>query len=134
MKNKKAFSDISYIFLFFFTISLISVWVFAGNNLFYHNNIDIRNLEAITLSDKLTRTIINKINLNHDLTEDFNIYEEANLNYQIINNGDYYFRIEFLENNNPIKTIEEGTRSFKVECELKSDKFPQCHKNTIFIE
>lgn len=133
LKNKKAYDNISDNIMLFIVFSIIAVWIFAGITIFYSNNIDIRSNEAEILSDKLTRTIINKIDNNENLAEDFNVYKEADLNSQIVK--EYYnFKVEIYENNNLIKTIKGGNnRGFEVECELNDKKLLQCHKQSLVL-
>ena len=124
--NKKAYYNISDIVMMFIAFAIIGIFIAAGIYIFYSHTIDVRTNEANILYNKLIKSIIFNGNLREEVLSDYKIYQEAGLNSKILNNGEYYFKIEIFENENLIKKIEEGNLGFEVECFLESDKFPQC--------
>ena len=123
--NKKAYYNISDIVMMFIAFAIIGIFIEAGIYIFYSHTIDVRSNEADILSDKLIKAIIKNGNLKEEVLSDYKIYQEAGLDPKILNNGEYYFKIEIFENE-LIKKIEEGNLGFEVECFLESDKFPKC--------
>lgn len=135
MKNKRGYYRFADIGMFFLSFAIVSVGIAIGIYLFYSNTIDIRDQEAKIISDRLVITITKNGKLNDDiLKDDFNILKEAKLNDKIINNGDFYFKIEIFDNSNIIKKIERGNGGFEVECFLKGKKFPKCAEKELLLD
>lgn len=135
--NKKGYYRFADIGMFFLSFAIVAVGIAIGIYLFYSNTVDIRNQEAKILLEKLSGVIIsNSLNqLNSKVLEDnFNILKEAGLNDKIINNGDFYFKIEIFDNSDIIKKIEQGNRGFEVECGLNGKKFPKCAEKELLID
>ncbi len=125
--NKKGYYRFADIGMFFLSFLIIAIGVSIGIYLFYSETVDIREREAVILSEKITKVIIKEEHLNQKVLEnDFNIFNEAEINIKIINNGDFYFKIEIFSLDNQILKIEEGNRDFEVECNLSGEKFPKC--------
>ena len=137
MKNKKGYYRFADIGMFFLSFAIVAVGITIGIYLFYSNTVDIRDKEAKILLEKLSVVIIdnnlNQLNIKV-LDNNFDIIREARLNDKIINNGDFYFKIEIFDNSNIIKKIEHGDRGFEVECFLKGKKFPKCAEKEILID
>ena len=131
--NKKAYYRFADIGMFFLCFVIIAVGIFIGIYIFYSSTIDVREQEAKIIYDKLVMAIIDNGELNQKILEansenEFDIFKEAKLDKNIVNE-DYYFKIEiFTINNELIKKIEEGNRDFEVECFLESKKFPKCYQ------
>ncbi|MEK6872989.1 MAG: hypothetical protein AABW90_03175 [Nanoarchaeota archaeon] len=133
--NKKGYYRFADIGMFFLSFAIVTVGIAIGIYLFYSNTVDIRDHEAKIISDRLVIAITKNGKLNEDiLKNDFNILKEARLNDKIINNGDFYFKIEIFDNSNIIKKIEQGNRGFVVECGLKGKKFPKCVEKDFLID
>lgn len=136
MKNKRGYYRFADIGMFFLSFAIVAVGIAIGIYLFYSNTIDIRDQEAKIISDRLAITITKNGKLNEDiLKDDFNILKETRLNDKIINNGDFYFKIEIFDySNNLVKKINGGNRGFEVECFLKGKKFPKCAEKEFLID
>ena len=125
--NKKGYYRWSDIGMYIISFAVIAVGIGIGIFAFYSQTIDIRQQEADIIYDKLINSIVKDNRLNSIvLDENFNIYKESNLNKQIINDGNFYFKIEFFKGEELVKVIEDGNRDFNVNCFLKGDKFPKC--------
>lgn len=125
--NKKGYYRWSDIGMYIISFAVIAVGIGIGIFAFYSQTIDIRQQEADIIYDKLISSVIKDNKLNSIvLNETFNTYKESNLNKRIINNGNFYFKIEFFKGEELVNVIEDGNRDFKVNCFLKGEKFPKC--------
>jgi len=124
--NKKAYYSYDDVGMFFLSFLVIIVGIIIGLLVFYSQNYDVRQEEAKIIANKLVRGIIdNEIN-DKVLSKDFNLFIAADLDQKIINNGEYFFRLEIYEQDKLIKTFVEGNRDLEIFCELKTKKSPGC--------
>ena len=136
--HKKGYYRFADIGMFIISFAVIGVVIGMGIFIFYSHQIDIRGQEAEVLSNKIVRAVID--NGLNDL-ESFDIFREAGIDINIINNGDFYFKVEIIEiassTSEEVETakivFEEGNRDFEVECGLRSDKFPVCDSEELIV-
>ena len=128
--DKKGYYRFSDIGMFFISFAIIAIGITAGIYMFYSQNLDIRDDEAKILFDKLKNAVFKDGKLREEVLEDnFNIYDKADIDKELINNkklGFFYFKIEISEPEKPKKKIEGGAPSFEIECELPGDKLVTC--------
>lgn len=133
--NKKALrvSDSIMIFVFFLIIGIpITIAMFV----FYSNQADVRYEESKILAEKLINGVIINNDLNNDIfNENFDILKESRIDRNIINNGEFFFKIEVIEiGKDEGKIFQGGNRDFEVYCDLESEKFPKCFKEGIIVD
>ena len=66
-------------FWWFFILGLVLVAVAGGATMYYSTSIDVRNIEADVLADKLINCVIDNGHLNSELGN-FNIFEKCRIN------------------------------------------------------
>jgi len=130
--NKKGYTDISDMIIFMLAFVVIGLVIGFSINIFYAHDIDLRKQEAGVLGDKIAEGLsengLGDIN-------NLNIYELVDLNPNVINNGYYYFKIEFFQEGNKVgKTVFDGNREFEVNCQLPGDKLPKCKTLKVRID
>ena len=131
--NKKGYYRFADIGMFILSFAIIAVGIGAGIFIFYSHEEDIRQQESNALFDKLIEAIIKEGRLDEEVfIDDFNIYEKANLNHEVINQF-YYFKLEIFENGNLIKKIETVNLEFEILCN-KGDKNPVCIKRDLILD
>lgn len=119
--NKKAYYSFDDVGMFFLSFLIIIVGIIIGLNVFYSQNYDIREEEAKVIAFKLVKGILNENKIKEDiLSDNFDIFKESKIDKNIINNGEYFFRLEIYEQDNLIKTFVEGNRDLEIFCELKT--------------
>ena len=80
--NKKGYYRFSDIGMFFISFAIIAVGVTIGIYMFYSQNLDVRDDEVKILFEKLKDAIFEDGKLKKEVLEsNFNIYNEANLNF-----------------------------------------------------
>ena len=135
MLDKRAYIRMADTGMFGLFFLLTLVFLFIGFSLFYDSSTDVRGEEAIILHDKLVDAVLDKGRIREEVfMKSFNIFEEARVNKEVINNGEFYFSVEIFENDESIKKFVEGNRDFEVTCELKSKKFPLCYKRELLVD
>jgi hypothetical protein len=135
--NKKATSD-SFAMSpwLFIVLGVVTLCIMIGVSLYYSKFIDVRIDEAKILTDKLTEAISYNGYLNQEiLNNNFDIFKIAGLNKDLFNNpGNFYFNLIIYGNNGiEIKNIEEGTKDFKIQCEIPGEKMAVCYKKMFYL-
>lgn len=129
--NKKGYYRIAGIGMYFLMAIIIGSAIWIGTSLFYTHYVDTRADEAVTLSNKLVAVISEKDNLDKIIDREFNVFQEAGLDPEIIKNGDFYLSITIYDKDwkNKLGEVIEGNRDFEVACEFPGEKlFPICYK------
>lgn len=134
MKDKKAyylFGDTGMLILGFL---IIAIGISAGIYLYYSSKIDVRIDEAKILTDKIFMAVVKKGNLNEKIfSGDFDILKEARIDKKVIDNGDYYFKVDILKENEKSIVFEQGFPDYEVECFLSGRNFPECYSREFEI-
>jgi hypothetical protein len=128
LKYKKADSRILSPWLFII-LAFIGVIIVGGVFSFFSGSLDIRILEAKSLSDRLVFGISDNGYLrNNVLMDSFNIFENSKINEKMLdNNGVYYFNITLYdESGKLVKSIVKGNSDFEIQCRLKGNKLAKC--------
>jgi hypothetical protein len=114
--------------------AMIGVAVVAGVLIFNSAKIDVREKEADILVVRIIDCLVDNGYLIKDL-DSFDIFEECNLDKEIIENGDYWFNISFSDDK--LKDISAGVKNFEMLCELgeelKAENFPKCSEEKIYV-
>lgn len=135
LKDKKGGEKI-FSFWWFAVIAIVGVGIVSGVFIYYSSNVDVRDVEAEILFNKVERCIVQQgILTEESLEKGFNLLNECGLNENIFSRGSsFYFNISFLDENqkNLREDILEGDFSFEKDCELQetddvvTEKFPKC--------
>ena len=138
--NKKA--DERYLSPWMFIIwGLIGVAIVAGVIIFYSSSLDVREEESKILLNRVADCLVGVGNVNENyFKEDFDFYQECNLNKEIFESGKlYYVGIIFYNSSGQeIKDFrkEYGVLSWKTLCDYQKGKtesnFPQCSQGILY--
>ncbi len=111
----------------FFVIAIVGLGITAGVLIYHSSDVDVREIEADVLYEKIVNCIVEQGFLIDDiLKEDFNVsdfFEECELNEEIFEDGSYfYFNIQiFNESYDLIKEIKGGDFSFEKDCRIQEE-------------
>ena len=110
-----------------FTIALVGAGIAVGVSMFYSAEVDVRNVEAEILMNRISDCIFEQGLLIGGLLEsDFDIFQECKLNKSVIE-SDFYFKIS-VDLGNEIKEIREGV--LENACHLEDSEKKGCVKKT----
>lgn len=136
--NKKADERVLSIYLFIIYI-IVAIGIVSGVLLFY-GALDIREVEAEVLTDKVIDCLTEQGKLKTGVLEWENL---DNCKFNFKDNSQkydgeeqYYVQIEFydFDNSKEIRSsIEKGRKDFFQYCELDGDKLPKCNMKEIYI-
>jgi hypothetical protein len=112
--NKKASKWMSPYLFFIFVF--VAIFIVIGVVLFYSVKVDVRQEEAQFLTNKLIDCIKNQESIPN---EEFDYYTKCKLNEQIINNNNYYIKIETTKEETTKKIFETGVKDYKIRCDKK---------------
>jgi hypothetical protein len=133
--NKKASKWMSPYLFFIFVF--VAIFIVIGVVLFYSVKVDVRQEEAQFLTNKLIDCIKNQESIPN---EEFDYYTKCKLNEQIINNNNYYIKIETTKEETTKKIFETGVKDYKIRCDLKKEDpdlegdIPKCQETKIIIK
>ncbi len=118
---------------------LITIAVVSAAVLFYGSPLDVREVEARILSDKILECISNNGNLNNaaisSLNEDgSNLEAVCKLNFADsgYSENQYYAEIN-IENGKSISFNKQNSGAFKNFCDSDDRNLPICHSEIIFL-
>ncbi|MEJ2267630.1 MAG: hypothetical protein P8X70_00965 [Nanoarchaeota archaeon] len=137
-------------------VDLVSVWwliiivgvalvIAASLTIFHSAEIDIREVEAEILYDKIAECILENGFLVDDiLRENFDIFKSCEIAESLFEEGsDYYFNVRiFNEADVLMKEIRKGDYSIEKDCEvveeidgksIKARNYPRCYDNEEFV-
>ncbi len=125
----------------FFCLAFVAAGIVIGVLIFYSAEMDIRELEADVLANKIADCLANEGYL-ADL-ENFNVYD-CGLEEEIFENGNFYFNISFVDSQTGKKIQDKediigGRISMDKECKIKMDEeikakhFPGCVEKQVFV-
>jgi len=138
-KNKKGGEKVLSIW-WFFVLVFIFAGIIGGVLLYYSTDVDIRDLEADVLSEK----ILSCFNYNFEISGEanFNIYEKCGLNKELFSSESiFYFSIDIKDEagNSILKQgkISGGKVSFEGDCkavssneQIRARNYPKCVPKT----
>jgi hypothetical protein len=134
MINKKASKWMSP-YLFFIFI-FVGVFIVIGVVLFYSVKVDIRDEETKIITNK----IIDCISEQGEFfvpEENFDYYDNCDLNKEVINNGNYYILVEYIKEGSSRKLFETGVANFEILCGLGEEAegdLPECSNNYLTLK
>lgn len=126
MLNKKGGEKLLSVW-WFFVLAIVGVGVSAGVLIYHSADVDIREIEAEILYEKILNCITEQgFLIEEALKEDFNVsdfFEECELNEEIFEEESiFYFNIQILdESENLIKEIRGGDFSFEKDCKIQEE-------------
>ncbi len=124
--NKKGDKIISV--YWFAILILVAGGIFAMVYTFYHYPYDVREIEANIMINKVADCISTGGEINaHVFEDDFSVLEICDLTFNVEDEygwkeiPQYYFNIEFYQNNTLISDIEEGNKNLISSCGVEED-------------
>jgi len=130
----------------------LSIWMFinwfiillavvVGVVMFYSVKLDIRNIEANIMAERLSNCMSKNFDYTLISSPEFNIYEFCKLDKETIDSAAYYFNVSIRDSNtNTAYDITGGNRDFEVYCRYQALKgkaetnLAQCAERTLMIQ
>jgi len=116
--------------------AIIGVAIVIGVLIFNSARIDVREKEADILAINLVDCLVDNGYLREEVMEDFNIFDECNLEEEVIRNGDYWFNVSIYEEG-LIRNFTAGVGDFEMQCKLKktaeAEQFAECSRKTVYV-
>jgi len=117
-----------------FVLIIVGIGIIAGVYIFYSAEVNIKEVEAELLSNKLMDCIVEQGFLIEDIFEkNFDISKKCSINQEVIESGDFYFNISLYDENKKLlrESIFLGTSSFEKHCQVveetkEAKKYPMC--------
>lgn len=130
--NKKADKLLS--IWWFFVLGVIAGGIVIGVLIYSSADINIKEVEADVLVEKIISCLINNGYLKENIFEnDFNIFDFCNLNPEVFGKAsNFYFNISIYDENGEElrESISKGSYSFEKDCKIQEGKeakhFPRC--------
>lgn len=139
MMNKKAGERILSIYLFIIYI-IVSVGIVSGVIIFKSSDLDVREIEAGILSDKIIDCLVEQGRLRADFDENFDLVEECDFNFKdntkkYQGEERYAVKIESFDfNSENLKSkIEAGKTDLLTYCGLEGEKIPKCNLKELYV-
>jgi len=133
IKNKKAGERILSIYLFIIYI-IVTIGIVSGVLLVYGSALDVREVEAGILNDKVIDCLVEQGVLKENVFEEnFDLLDFCNLDFS---ENEYGVGIKLLDFDSLEELKEEmvfGRDDYLQYCELKGDKIPKCDEKEIYI-
>ena len=138
-KNKKAGERILSIYLFIIYI-IVSVGIVSGVILF-RSDLDVREIEAGILSDKVIDCLVEQGRLREDFFEaDFDLIAECDFNFKdntkkYEGEERYAVNVEssYFDNKKALKKVEAGKTDLLTYCGLEGEKIPKCNLKELYV-
>ena len=115
-----------------FVIGVITTGIVMGVYIYYSAEIDVDNIHSEILGERLANCLLENGNLKFD-PSNFNVFEDCNLEKEVFNKGNFYFKIEIFDDSSLIFNVSEGNFAFEKNCEIqkkvKAEQFPKCSRN-----
>jgi len=131
--NKRADGDRIFSVWWFFMLVFISGGIVIGVWIYYFAEINVNEVEADILSERIMNCFIKEGYLGGVLGEDFDVFAGCGVSESIFEKGsDFYFKISIYDGGNLMKEISEGDSSLKKDCEIgegaRAEYFPECYE------
>ena len=107
--------------------------------MYYSNHIDVKEVEARLLSDKIIRCISENGYMKEEiLNQSFDVFESCLINQnKFVGNSDYYLKAVMVDDYEERVLIDIGAASLEKDCFVRkvidADKFPGCVSRTVFL-
>lgn len=130
MRSKKGEKLLS--IWWFVTLALVGVAIVAGVLMYFSGDIEIKQIEAGILSQKVVNCVVRHGFLVEDIfNENPDILKLCSLNPKVFENGNFYFKISaFDEGNKEIRApLKFGDFSLEKDCfenKILSKSYPKC--------
>ncbi len=138
-KNKKAGERILSIYLFIIYI-IVGVGIVSGVIVFKGSDLDVREIEAGVLSDKVIDCLVEQGKLRTDFDSSFDLIRECNFNFK--DNTEKYqgeerygVKVEAFDFNSGVlkQEIKAGKTDFLVLCDSEGEKIPKCNIKELYV-
>ena len=115
---------------------IIGVAIVIGVLIFNSARIDVREKEAEILAVNLINCLVDNGYLREGVLDDFDIFEECNLDREVIGNEDYWFNVS-IYGGELKKEFIGGVKDFEVRCRLaesaEAEQLAKCSWKTIHV-
>tara|TARA_Y100000310_G_scaffold329989_1_gene400843 strand:+ start:415 stop:927 length:513 start_codon:yes stop_codon:yes gene_type:complete len=122
MLNKRGAEKIFSIW-WFFVVVVVAVAVIVGVNVYFWAEVDVREVEADVLADKVLDCLIEQDELRDDFLEaEFDLLEDCGFSEGIVGSGGiYYLEVSVLDETGGVRgeSVEYGVSSYKEDCEIQ---------------
>lgn len=139
LSDKKAGERILSIYLFIIYI-IVGVGIVSGVILFRSSNLDVREIEAGILTDKVIDCLVEQGKLRTDFDENFDLIGECNFNFKdntkkYQGEERYGVKIESFDFDSGVLKgeIKVGKTSLLTYCGLEGDKIPKCNLKELYV-
>jgi len=139
MINKKADERLLSIYLFIIYI-IVGVGIVSGVIIFKDSDLDVREIEAGILTDKVIDCLVEQGKLRIDFDADFDLIGECDFNFKDNTKkyqGEERYGVKvksFYFNSDALKDeIKAGKTDLLAYCDIKGDKIPKCNKKEIYV-
>ena len=124
----------------FFIIAVVGLGIVIGVWIFYAADVDVRQVEAEMLYERIANCIIDNGFVDAVIESDFDVFEECHLSKDAFNGSSFYFRFNISDvNGHGLKNVKSPGANMEVSCEIvignpKEEKrpevkgFPRCVK------
>ena len=113
--------------------AIIGLGIVIGVVILYFADVDVREIESSVLYNKVADCVVKQgYVIDRIFNDDFDIFKECEINKETINSGDFYFKVELLDEGwkNLTKEIRRGSMNFDADCKVakkvKAEKYPKC--------
>lgn len=124
----------------FFVLAVVSTGIVVGTLAFYGADINVKGIEAETLTNKIIDCLVNQGKINQDFLEtDYDIFENCNLNRSLLaQQGKYFIKITISDyadkKGEGVKMY--GTNfeeSCKIQKTVNAENFPICSEEEMMV-
>lgn len=129
--NKKAGQKILSAW-WFFVLVIIGGAIVMGVLIYYGSGVNIKELEADVLGERIMRCIVNKGELRGDFSNSFDVFSECNIKKELFNKPcNFYLKISVFDQSDNLEyQIKQGDYSFENDCFteklVEAKHYPKC--------
>lgn len=122
----------------FFVLIVIGGGIFIGVLIYYSVDINVNEIEADILAERILNCINDNGQLNYIFDSNFDIFQKCNLNPNLFEKpSDYFFNISIYDGDVLIFNMAKGDYSFQADCliqeKVTANYFPKCSRKIDYV-